>query len=137
MPSIPREMLSKLLRVMESLTSEELQRPEIAAYYGVFLVRARANAKAARFLELADKATLLAEEKALVEAAKKQLQGRCVRTSERPSDSIDPLNIPNNAKSKSSKIRSSLHGQRNAVRGHTALPKHCMQNLEAPHFSVF
>jgi hypothetical protein len=76
MPSIPREMLSKLLRVMESLTSEELQGPEIAAaYYGVFLVRVGANAKAARFLELADKATLLAEEKALVEAAKKQLQG--------------------------------------------------------------
>jgi hypothetical protein len=48
---------------------------EIVAYYGVFLVRAGANAKAARFLELADKATLLAEEKALVEAAKKQLQG--------------------------------------------------------------
>jgi hypothetical protein len=67
--------VKQALNVMESLKPELLERPEIAAYYGVFLVRAGANARAAPFLELADKATLLAEEKALVEAAKKQAQG--------------------------------------------------------------
>jgi len=67
--------LKQALNVMESFPPEELERPEIAAYYGVFLARTGAKEKAAQFLKLADKAPLLTEEKALVEAAKKQVQG--------------------------------------------------------------
>jgi Flp pilus assembly protein TadD len=69
-----RGNVQQALDVMESLTPEQLQQPQIAAYYGVFLARAGANDKAAHFLELANKANLLTEEKELVDAAKKRVQ---------------------------------------------------------------
>ncbi len=58
------------LKVMNALPAQELQRPEIAAYYGIFLKAAKDDrAKAPAFLELARQAKLLPEERALVEKA--------------------------------------------------------------------
>ena len=57
------------LKIMNALPAAELQRPEIAAYYGVFLSAAKDRARAPSFLELARQAKLLPEEKALVEKA--------------------------------------------------------------------
>ncbi len=57
------------LKVMDSLSAEELRRPEIAAYYGVILAAGNERSKAPSFLELGRQAKLLPEEKALVEKA--------------------------------------------------------------------
>ncbi len=57
------------LKVMNALPAQDLQRPEIAAYYGVFLKAANDRAKAPSFLALAAQARLLPEERALVEKA--------------------------------------------------------------------
>lgn len=57
------------LKVMNSLSAEDLRRPEIAAYYGVILAAGSDRSKAPSFLELGREAKLLPEEKALVEKA--------------------------------------------------------------------
>jgi hypothetical protein len=48
---------------------KELERPEIAAYYGVMLTSSGEFSRAAKFLDLGEKASLLPEEKKLVEKA--------------------------------------------------------------------
>jgi thioredoxin-like negative regulator of GroEL len=57
------------LKVMNALPAEALQRPEIAAYYGIILAAGKDRNKAPSFLELGRQAKLLPEERALVEKA--------------------------------------------------------------------
>jgi hypothetical protein len=58
------------LRVMNSLPPEQLHEPAIAAYYGVILAGSDEPAKAQEFLTLAENASLLPEERALVANAR-------------------------------------------------------------------
>ncbi len=63
----------KALKTLETLTSEQLHKPEIAAYYGIILAASGDQAKAVEFLDLGEKASLLPQEKALVEKARRSL----------------------------------------------------------------
>ena len=63
----------KALKVLETLTDQQLHQPEIAAYYGIFLAAAGDPARAAEFLDLGEKAALLTQEKVLVEKARRSL----------------------------------------------------------------
>lgn len=65
----------KGVKVLESLTPEELHQPGIAAYYGIILAAA-GDARAAEFLDLGEKATLLPQEKELMEKARRSLAQR-------------------------------------------------------------
>lgn len=66
----------KGLKVLEVLTPEQLHKPEIAAYYGILLAAVGDQARAGEFLDVGDKATLLPEEKALMEKARRSLAQR-------------------------------------------------------------
>ena len=66
----------KALKVFETFTPEQLHQPEIAAYYGVILAAGGDPARAREFLDLGAKATLLPEEKALIEKARRSLAQR-------------------------------------------------------------
>jgi cytochrome c-type biogenesis protein CcmH/NrfG len=66
----------KGLKTLETLTPEQLQMPEIAAYYGVLLAAAGDQARALQFLDLGEKATLLPQEKTLMEKARRSLAQR-------------------------------------------------------------
>jgi Flp pilus assembly protein TadD len=57
------------LKVMNSLSAEDLRRPDIAAYYGIILAAGSDRNKAPSYLELGRQAKLLPEEMALVEKA--------------------------------------------------------------------
>jgi len=63
----------KAVKVLEGLNAEQLHQPEIAAYYGIFLAAAGDRARAGEFLDLGEKATLLPQEKALLEKARRSL----------------------------------------------------------------
>lgn len=63
----------KAVKVLEGLTAEQLHQPEIAAYYGIILAAAGDHARAGEFLDLGEKATLLPQEKALLEKARRSL----------------------------------------------------------------
>lgn len=62
------------IAVLESLPTRELEKPEIALYYGV-LQTSTAPVKAKKYLELARPALKLPEEKALLRMARKRLEG--------------------------------------------------------------
>jgi hypothetical protein len=62
----------KALKVLETLTPDQLHKPEIAAYYGILLA-ATGDPRAGEFLDLGEKATLLSQEKALIEKARRAL----------------------------------------------------------------
>ena len=64
------------LKILETLTPEQLHTPEIAAYYGVLLTAAGDQARAVEFLDLGEKATLLPQEKVLLEKARRSLAPR-------------------------------------------------------------
>jgi cytochrome c-type biogenesis protein CcmH/NrfG len=66
----------KARKVLETLSPEELSKPEIAAYYGVILAATGDQARAAEFLDLGEKANLLPQEKALIEKARRSLAQR-------------------------------------------------------------
>ena len=66
----------KALKALETLTSEQLHQPGIAAYYGIMLAAAGDTARAAEFLDLGEKASLLPQEKALIEKARRSLAQR-------------------------------------------------------------
>ena len=57
------------LKVLQKLKPDQLEAPGIAAYYGVLLAANGDAVKARRYLELANRAKMLPEEKALVQAA--------------------------------------------------------------------
>ena len=63
----------KALSTLETLSPEQLRKPEIAAYYGVFLAATGDQARAAEYLDLGEKAPLLPQEKALIEKARRSL----------------------------------------------------------------
>ena len=63
----------KALSILETLSPEQLHKPEIAAYYGVMLAAAGDQVRAREFLDIGEKATLLPQEKALVEKARRSL----------------------------------------------------------------
>jgi cytochrome c-type biogenesis protein CcmH/NrfG len=63
----------KALKTLETLAPDQLQKPEVAAYYGVILAAAGDHTRAAEFLDLGEKASLLPPEKALVEKARRSL----------------------------------------------------------------
>ena len=65
----------KALATLETLTPEQLRQPAIAAYYGVILAAA-GDPRAAENLDLGEKASLLPQEKALVEKARRSLAQR-------------------------------------------------------------
>ena len=62
----------KALKVLETLTPDQLHQPDIAAYYGIMLA-AIGDPRAGEFLDLGEKATLLPQEKALIEKARRAL----------------------------------------------------------------
>ena len=66
--------LSGAMKVMQSLTEEQLQEPAVSAYYGIFLAASGDLDKARHYLERGEKAKLLPEEKALVDRAKRRAQ---------------------------------------------------------------
>jgi Flp pilus assembly protein TadD len=63
----------KARQAMETLTDAQRHQPEIAAYYGVILAATGDHARATEFLDLGESATLLPEEKALVQKARRSL----------------------------------------------------------------
>jgi tetratricopeptide (TPR) repeat protein len=66
----------KALKVLETLSPEELRKPEIAAYYGVILAATGDETRAIEFLDLGEKANLLPPEKALAQKARRSLAQR-------------------------------------------------------------
>ncbi|MBC8166016.1 MAG: hypothetical protein H7Y20_09100 [Bryobacteraceae bacterium] len=60
---------SEAVRILEAFPFEELEEPQIAAYYGIFLAAAGSPEKARGFLEKAGGASLLPEEQQLVAKA--------------------------------------------------------------------
>ena len=64
------------VKVLGALTDEQLHQPDVAAYYGIILAAAGDQARAGEFLDLGEKATLLPEEKALLEKARRSLAQR-------------------------------------------------------------
>lgn len=60
----------KAVQVMSGLKPDDLNRPELAAYYGIFLAAAGDKQKASEYLSHSAGASLLPEEKALVEKAR-------------------------------------------------------------------
>ena len=66
----------KALKTLETLSPDQLHKPEIAAYYGVILAAAGDQARAGEFLDLGEKATLLPQEKTLIEKARRSLAQR-------------------------------------------------------------
>jgi hypothetical protein len=59
------------LRTIEQLSPRQLERPSLAAYYGVILKANGQVEKAGKYLEIAAKARLLPEEKKLVDQARR------------------------------------------------------------------
>jgi Flp pilus assembly protein TadD len=58
------------LKAMDQLTTEQLEDPSVAAYYGIFLAAAGQTDEATRYLQLGEKAKLLPEEEALTARAR-------------------------------------------------------------------
>jgi hypothetical protein len=58
---------------MSQLTSEQLEDPSVATYYGIFLAAAGQADEARRYLQIGDKARLLPEEETLSMRAKSSL----------------------------------------------------------------
>ena len=68
--------IKKARKTIETLSDAQLHQPEVAAYYGMILAAAGEQARAGEFLDLGEKATLLPQEKALVEKARRSLAQR-------------------------------------------------------------
>jgi Flp pilus assembly protein TadD len=66
----------KAADLMAKLGDDQLQQPELAAYYGIFLAAAGEHQRAAEFLDLGEKAGLLPEERALLERARRTIAQR-------------------------------------------------------------
>jgi len=68
-----RGEVGNALRLFSGLNDAQLREPAIAVYYGVILAAAGDNDRAAEFLALGERASLLPEEKALLEKARHSL----------------------------------------------------------------
>jgi tetratricopeptide (TPR) repeat protein len=71
-----RGEMRKAVQAFADVPEKELQRPQIAAYYGLMLAAAGNLARAREFLDLGSKANLLPEERALVDKAQLALVQR-------------------------------------------------------------
>jgi tetratricopeptide (TPR) repeat protein len=67
--------VKEALQIMSSLSEEQLRDPTISTYYGVFLA-ANGNEKARAYLDFGKQASLLPEEKALIDKARASLNSR-------------------------------------------------------------
>jgi predicted Zn-dependent protease len=65
---VTKGQLTQAIKVMSSLTPQQLRDPAVSAYYGICLAAAK-DARAREFLEIGEHAALLPEEKALVQKA--------------------------------------------------------------------
>jgi predicted Zn-dependent protease len=65
---LTKGQVSQATKVMNSLSGEQLREPAVSAYYGICLAAAK-DPRAHEFLEIGKTASLLPEEKALVEKA--------------------------------------------------------------------
>ena len=70
-----QEKNSEALRIMRQLKPGDLNQPEVAGYYGLLLEAAGSNALAQAYLDGAEKAPLLPEERTLFAQAKAHLAG--------------------------------------------------------------
>lgn len=61
--------MKKALHALAGFSEVELERPQLVAYYGVLLANSGDLSRAAKFLDLGEKAYLLPEEKKLLEKA--------------------------------------------------------------------
>ena len=66
----------KAIGVLETLSAEQLHQPDVAVYYGIMLAATGDQTRAAEFLDLGERASLLPQEKALVEKARRSLAQR-------------------------------------------------------------
>lgn len=67
---------AKALAIFNKMPADHLRRPDIAAYYGVVLAASGDHSRAAEYLDLGEQATLLPEEKALLEKARRTIAQR-------------------------------------------------------------
>jgi len=65
-----QQKIPEALKLFEKLTPAQLQEPTVAAYYGIILCEAGKRSEAQRYLDLAERAKLLPEEKELLKKAK-------------------------------------------------------------------
>jgi predicted Zn-dependent protease len=68
--------VAKAVQLLGGFADSELERPQIAAYYGVILAASGDFTRAAKFLDLGAKANLLPEERKLVEKAQRTIARR-------------------------------------------------------------
>ena len=61
---------AEALKIMDRLSAKDLEEPSAAGYYGLILKAANQPAKARPYLELADKARVLPEERKIFDRAK-------------------------------------------------------------------
>jgi hypothetical protein len=64
-----QQLPDQAVKVMNTLSPDDVKRPEVAAYYGIMLAGAGARDKAQPYLELGKTAKLLPEEKKLLDEA--------------------------------------------------------------------
>ena len=64
---------SQAVQIMDKLTSADLEKPATAAYYGIFLSEAGDKTKAAQYLDRGFQASLLPEERALLQNARDKI----------------------------------------------------------------
>jgi Flp pilus assembly protein TadD len=62
------------VEVMDTLDPEQLEAPDLAAYYGIFLAATGDRERAARYLKFGESADLMPEEWELVRLAQRQLE---------------------------------------------------------------
>ncbi len=67
-----RELPEQALQVMETLPLDDLEKPDIAAYYGIILSATKAAPRAAKFLEHARHGDFLPEEVQLIDLARQR-----------------------------------------------------------------
>lgn len=66
-----QEKRAQALEILETLTPQDLERPSVAAYYGVMLHAIGQADRARKYFDIASKASLLPEEQKLIESARK------------------------------------------------------------------
>ncbi|HZJ14239.1 MAG TPA: hypothetical protein VFD27_04270 [Chthoniobacteraceae bacterium] len=65
---------TQAVEVMDTLDPEQLEAPDLAAYYGIFLAATGDRERAVRYLKLGERADLMPEERELVRLAQRQLE---------------------------------------------------------------
>lgn len=77
-----RGRTDEALKVMEALSPQQLESPDVAVYYGILLASAHDWARAPKYLEQRKNAHLLPEEEALVRTAVTQMEEARLKTAE-------------------------------------------------------